>query len=60
MSPIGKGTCISVFNELRHIAPLNAQPCDHPWTNPRRTADWANGNLVAFLSCRRFSDFGYR
>jgi len=60
MSPIGKGTCFSVFDDLRLTAPLNVQPCAQPWPNPRRTAVWTNRNLVAFLSCRWFSGFGYR
>jgi len=38
MSPIGKGAFISVFDKLRHTAPLNEHPCARPWHNPRRTA----------------------
>jgi len=64
MSPIEWGTCISVFDELRHTTPLNEHPCARPRPNTRRLtrlgAVWTNRNLVAFLSCRRFSDFGYR
>jgi len=60
MSPIRKGTCILVFDELRHTAPLNEHPRASPWPNLRRTADESNRNLGAILLCRRFSDFGYR
>ena len=55
MSPAGKGTCIFGFDELRHTSPLNEHPRASPWPNPRRTADESNRNLVAILSCRRFS-----
>jgi len=60
MSLVGKGACISVFDELRHTAPLNEHPRASPWFDTRRTAGETNRNLVAFLSCRRCSDFGYR